>query len=78
MLCTNQNIELLPPLGKVDLVVAEVRVANVDEGEVLQHQPDVGDAGRGHLRQRGPKQGDRTQPRLRIRFYSELSDLISL
>ena len=68
MLCTNQNIELLPTLAKVDLVVVEVWVADVDEGEVLQDQPDVGDAGRGHLRQRRPIHVDRIQAWLRIRF----------
>jgi hypothetical protein len=49
-----QDVELLPALGKVDPVLDGVGVPNVDEGEVLQHQPDVGDAGRGGLTQCRP------------------------
>ena len=41
-----QDVELLPSLGEVDLVVEVVRVADVDEGQVLQDQSDVGDARR--------------------------------
>ena len=32
---TYQNIELLPALGKVDLALDGVRVADVDKGEIL-------------------------------------------
>ena len=46
-----QYVELLPPLGKVDLPIQKVRVAYLDEGEVLQHQPYVGDAGGAGLAQ---------------------------
>ena len=38
-----QNVVLLPPLGKVDLVFDVVAVADVDEGEILQHQSHVWD-----------------------------------
>ena len=38
-----QDVVLLPPLGKVDLVFDVVAVADVDEGEILQHQSHVGD-----------------------------------
>ena len=41
-----QDVELLPSFGEVDLVVEVVRVADVDEGQVLQDQSDVGDARR--------------------------------
>ena len=40
-----QYVELLPSLGKVDLPIQQVRVAYLDEGEILQHQPYVGYAG---------------------------------
>lgn len=33
-----QDVELLPALGEVDLPVDEVRVPQVDEGQVLQDQ----------------------------------------
>ena len=42
----HQDVELLPPLGEVDFVVEVVGVADVDEGQVLQDQSDVGDARR--------------------------------
>ena len=51
---SHQDVELLPALGKVDPLLDGVRVADVDKGEVLQHQPDVGDAGRTRLTQRRP------------------------
>ena len=41
---TYQNVELLPPLGKVDLVVEGVWVANVDERQVLEDQAHIWDA----------------------------------
>jgi hypothetical protein len=50
-----QDVELLPALGKVDPVLDGVGVPDVDKGEVLQHQPDVGDAGRRGLAQCRPK-----------------------
>ena len=38
---SHQDVVLLPALGKVDLVFDVVAVADVDEGEILQHQSHV-------------------------------------
>ena len=55
LLFTYENIELLPPLGEVDLVLDEVRVADLDEGEVLEDEADVGDTRRARLGQGEPE-----------------------
>lgn len=44
-----QDVELLPAFGEVHLPVDVVWVPQVDEGEVLQDEPQVWDAGRLHL-----------------------------
>jgi hypothetical protein len=53
-LSPHQDVELLPALGEVDPLLDGVGIADVDEGEILQHQPDVGDAGGRGLGQGGP------------------------
>ena len=55
LLSTHENIELLPPLGEVDLVLDEVRVADLDEGEILEDEADVGDTRRAGLSQGEPE-----------------------
>lgn len=44
-----QDVELLPAFGEVHLPVDVVWVPQVDEGEVLQDEPQVWDAGWLHL-----------------------------
>lgn len=44
-----QDVELLPPLGEVDLPVYVVWVSQVDERQVLQDQTSEGDKGRRQL-----------------------------
>ena len=55
LLSTHENIELLPPLGEVDLILDEVRVADLDEGEILEDEADIGDTRRAGLCQGEPE-----------------------
>ena len=41
-----QNVELLPSFGEVDFVIENVRIADLDKGQVLEDKTNVWDAGR--------------------------------
>lgn len=43
---TVQNVELLPTFGEIDLPVDQVRVPQVDEGQVLEDETPVEKSGR--------------------------------
>lgn len=43
---TVQNVELLPAFGEIDLPVDQVRVPQVDEGQVLEDETPVEKSGR--------------------------------
>lgn len=43
---TVQNVELLPAFGEIDLPVDQVRVPQVDEGQVLENETPVEKSGR--------------------------------
>lgn len=43
---TVQNVELLPAFGEIDLPVNQVRVPQVDEGQVLEDETPVEKSGR--------------------------------
>lgn len=50
-----QNVELLPAFGEVDLPVDEVRVPQVDEGQVLQNETPGRTTSRGQGVTLGPE-----------------------
>lgn len=50
---TVQNVELLPAFGEIDLPVDQVRVPQVDEGQVLEDETPVEKSGRNKSTSRG-------------------------
>lgn len=59
-----QDVELLPPFGKVHLAVYVVRVPQVNEGQVLQDEPPGGTERPGYLRRMAQAAGVQLSHRL--------------